>query len=118
MRTFTPPTRTFAPTILPSDSDDDQSPAMFFRPALPVGVNVFLWTDNTVQETQPPLADPRINLDGTISPGLRKMWAGGRTHIISDSEYQILLTAGYFASLGNIATLDTTTFDSTDTMGA
>lgn len=98
--TFTPPTRTFAPTILPDGDDtDDQSPAMFFRPSIPVGVNVFLWTDNTVQEVQPPLADARVNKDGTITPGLKKMWAGGRTHQISDSDWQILLTAGYAANL-------------------
>jgi len=96
VHTFTPPTRTFAPTILPDDDEvGDQSPAMFFRPAIPVGVNVWLWTDNSVQEVQPPLQDARLNADGTITPGYKKVWYGGRTNIISDEDYQTLLTAGY-----------------------
>lgn len=98
--TFTPPTRTFAPTILPDGDDtDDQSPAMFFRPSIPVGVNVWLWTDNTVQEVQPPLTNARINADGTITPGYKKVWYGGRTNPISDEDYGILLAAGYAANL-------------------
>lgn len=98
--TFTPPTRTFAPTILPDGDDtDDQSPAMFFRPSIPVGVNVWLWTDNTVQEVQPPLTNARINADGTITPGYKKVWYGGRTNPISNEDYGILLAAGYAANL-------------------
>lgn len=103
--TFTPPyhykngPNLFVPEIDMSKDPDGQSPMKFFNPHVPIGINVWLWTDNSIQESQPPLAEARLNKDGTITPGIKKLWGGGRTHQISDSEYVVLLAAGYGANL-------------------
>lgn len=97
--TFTPPTRYFVPEIDASKPKENQSPMSFFKATVPIGVNVWLWTDNSIQEVQPPLQDARVNKDGSITPGYKKLWGGGRTHPISDSEYVVLLAAGYSANL-------------------
>ena len=103
--TFTPPTHykngptLYVPEIDMTKDSGPQSPMKFFNPHVQIGINVWLWTDNSIQEVQPPLQDARLNADGTITPGYKKMWGGGRTHQISDSEYAMLLAAGYGANL-------------------
>ena len=103
--TFTPPTHykngsnLFTPPIAGDTPDWQREPAIYLTSDTPIAINVWLWTDNTINETQPPLKDARTNPDGTITPGYKKVWGGGRTHDISDGEYEMLLGAGYSANL-------------------
>ena len=103
--TFTPPTHyqggpnLFTPMINGDTPDWQKEPAIFMTSHTPIAINVWWWTDNTIQETQPPLTDARTNPDGTITPGYKKMWRGSGVHQITDSEYDILLGAGYSLNL-------------------
>lgn len=105
MHTFSPPTHysggpdLFTPMINGDTPNWQREPAIYLTSDTPIGINVWWWTDNTIQEVQPPLAVARVNPDGTITPGYKKLWGGGRTHQISDSEYAILLAAGYSLNL-------------------
>lgn len=103
--TFTVPTNykgqatQYTPMINEDTPDWQKEPAIYLKSGTPIGINVWWWTDNTIQEVQPPLKDARVNPDGSVTPGYIKVWCGGRTHQISDGEYAILLGAGYSANL-------------------
>ena len=80
-------------------SEADKRPAVYFKADIPKGVNVWLLTDNTISETQPTLYERRLNSDGTYTPGIQKVWLGGRTHTINANEVAILTAAGYGSSI-------------------
>lgn len=96
---FTPPTRTFVPTVRADTPESDRKPMIFFTPSIPIGVNVWLYTNNTISETQPPLWEKRLNADGTTTPGVQKVWYGGHSHEITAAEKVTLTAAGYGANI-------------------
>lgn len=99
--TFTPPTgKTFVPRVNADTPEEQQKPAIYFKADIPVGVNVWWWTDNTISEQQPPLWEKRTNPDGSVTPGVYKVWYGGHgPYAISDGEYTMLSAQGYGANL-------------------
>lgn len=99
--TFTPPNSgKFVPRVNADTPESEQKPFIFFKATVPIGANVWWWTDNTISQNQPPLWEPRTNPDGSITPGVRKVWYGGHgPYSITDGEYQMLSDAGYTASL-------------------
>ena len=100
-RFFTPPTRgQLVPRVNGDTPENQRKPAIYFKPEVLIGVNVWWYTNNTISEQQPPLWEPRTNADGSITPGVRKVWYGGHgPYPITDGEYQMLLGAGYSANL-------------------
>ena len=84
MPAFTPPTRTYVPTVRADTPEADKRPMIYFSPSVPVGVNVWWSTANVISETQPATAEE-----------VRKVWHGGRTHTITEDEAVILRAAGY-----------------------
>ena len=99
MPTFFPPRRTFVPQVAANAPRDKQQPMASWTPEIGVGVNVFLYTDNTISETQPPYWDAFTNSDGTVSPGVKKVWYGGHRSPITDDESAMLTAAGYGANI-------------------
>ena len=99
MASFTPPTRFTVPRVRADTPENDLTPNIYFKSDIPIGVNVWLDTANVISETQPPLAERRLNADGTYTPGVQKVWLGGRTHTINANEVAILTAAGYGASI-------------------
>ncbi len=97
MPTFTPPSRTTVPRVLPKTPEKDAKPSSYMKSDIPVGANVWLYTDNTISEQQPPLWEPRTNQDGSITPGVKKVWYGGHINDITSSEAVTLTAAGYGA---------------------
>jgi hypothetical protein len=85
------------PNVEPSKPLDTQSPWKFFAPEIPMGVNVWWWTNNTISEQQPPFWDAFTNADGSISPGVRKVYYGGHDNPVTSDEVVMLTAAGYGA---------------------
>ena len=88
----------------------------FWSEGVEVGINVFLYTNNTVSNFQPPYWEPFTNADGTVFPGVKKVWYGGHKNLITDAEAVILTAAGYGADITYDAIYDSSTYDSTDTL--
>ena len=99
MPLFTPPSRFNVPRVRANTPDNERTPHIYFKADIPIGANVWLWTDNTISESQPPLAERRLNADGTYTPGVQKVWHGGRTHTITADEAVLLTAAGYGANI-------------------
>ena len=97
--TFRTPGRTKVPLIEPNKPLDSQSPWKFFTPEIPMGVNVWWYTDNTISEAQPPFWDAFTNADGTVSPGVHKVYYGGHDNPITAAEVDMLTTAGYASNI-------------------
>ena len=100
MPAFTPPSRVMVPVVTPNVPMWQQRPFAYFKPSIPRGINVWIDTNNVVSEIQPPLWDERKvkDADGniiSITPGVKKVYYGGRTYQITDHEKQILVEAGY-----------------------
>ena len=114
MPLFTPPSRFTVPRVRADTPDNDLTPNIYFKSDIPIGVNVWLDTANVISETQPPLAERRLNADGTYTPGVQKVWHGGRTHTITDAEAVLLAAAGYGANITYPAIMDSSTYDSGD----
>ena len=95
MPVFTPPTRTYVPTFSADTPKNDRKPMEFFDPYIGIGVNVWLYTNNTISEVQPPGWEPETNDDGTITPGVKKVWYGGHSHTITEDEAVMLRAEGY-----------------------
>jgi hypothetical protein len=103
---FNPPRPTYVPRVLASMSKAEKRPMVYFAADIPVGQNIWWWTDGTISANQPPTAELT-----------RKVWLGGRKHMISDSEAAILTAAGYGAYITYPAIFDSSVYDSTDEMG-
>lgn len=96
---FRTPGRTKTPNIYPNKPLDEQSPWKFFASEISMGVNVWLWTDNTISEQQPPYWEPFTNADGTVSAGVKKVWYGGHDNPVTADEVVMLTTAGYASNI-------------------
>ena len=99
MPTFIPPSRFNVPRVRADTPDDQLTPSIYFTANIPIGANVWWWTDNTISETQPPLAEKRLNADGTYTQGVYKVWHGGHIHTITSDEAAMLTAAGYGANI-------------------
>ena len=95
MAIFTPPSRVKVPVVTPNVPLYQQRPFGYFKPSIPRGTNVWVYTDNTVSETQPPLWVPRTNADASITPGVKNVYYGGRSYEVTAPEVLILTAAGY-----------------------
>jgi len=100
MATFTPPSRVLVPVVTQNVPTWQQRPFAYFKPSIPRGINVWINTNNVVSEIQPPLWEERKVYDAegnllSITPGVKKVYYGGRTYEITDSEKHILIAAGY-----------------------
>lgn len=112
MPRFTPPSTYTVPRVAADTPEADLKPSIYFLSDIPKGDNVWWYTDNTITTAQPALWEPRTNADGTITPGVKKVWYGGHTHDITDSEAVILTTAGFGAYITYTAIFDSSTYDS------
>lgn len=97
---FTPPSRVMVPVVTPNVPKEQQRPFAYFKPSIPRGINVWIDTNNLVSETQPPLWEARQVLDAngnvlSTTPGVQKVFYGGRTYTITQNEKDILTAAGY-----------------------
>lgn len=95
MPTFTPPSRVMVPVVTPNVPLWQQRPFGYFKPSIPRGANVWVYTDNTISEQQPPLWQARTNRDGSITPGVQKVYYGGHIYEITADEAIMLTSAGY-----------------------
>lgn len=107
-------TPTFTPRTLSTLTEAENKPMTYFTPDIPKAENIWWWTDGTISSSQPALWEKRINQDGSVTPGVKKVWYGGGTAIISASEATILIAAGYGDCITYGATYDTSTYDSGD----
>lgn len=96
---FRTPGRTMVPNVEPNKPLGPQSPWKFFAPEIPMGVNVWLYTDNTISEQQPPYWDAFTNSDGTVTPGVKKVWYGGHDNPVTADEVVTLTAAGYGSNI-------------------
>ena len=99
MATFTPPSRTTVPRVRADTPENDRTPSIYFTSNIPIGVNVWVDTNNVISETQPAVAEARTNSDGSVTPGVKKVYLGGRSHTINATEVADLTAAGYGASI-------------------
>lgn len=99
MPTFIPPIRSYVPVIAANAPLDQRQPMASWSASIGRGVNVWLYTNNTISEVQPPYQKAFTNADGTVSPGVKKVWYGGHTHTITSSESVMLTAAGYGANI-------------------
>jgi hypothetical protein len=86
MPTFTPPIRTYNSPVINWKDKWSQSPMKFF--SIPNGVtgrgaNVFVTTDGTITETFPRWEN------------IAKVYYGGHSHYVTDTEKAALEAAGY-----------------------
>lgn len=100
MPTFTPPSPVLVPTISPATPKYQQRPFGYFKPSIPRGSNVWVDTNNLISTNQPPLwneqkiYDYQGNLVST-TPGVKKVYYGGRSYEITDTEAADLTAAGF-----------------------
>jgi hypothetical protein len=86
---FTPPTRSYTPSVTPLTPVWQQSPAKYFsKTNIPKPVNVFKLLDGTYTEQQPALWD-QIDL----------VYYGGHTYEVTSAEAAALTAAGYGADI-------------------
>jgi len=90
MPTFTPPSRTLVPVISPVVPRWQQRPFAYFKASIPRGVNVWVYTNNTISENQPP-----VWLATATQPGVKKVYYGGHSYEINSDEAVQLTAAGY-----------------------
>ena len=95
MATFTPPSRVMVPVVTPNVPLYQQRPFGYFKPSIPRGTNVWIYTNNIISEQQPPLWEAKTNSDGSITPGVKKVFYGGHSYEITADEVIILTAAGY-----------------------
>ena len=112
--TFTPPSRVLIPVITAATPKHQQRPFGYFKPSIPRGANVWIYTNNTVSEQQPLVWLPRTNADGSITPGVKKVFYGGHSYRIDENEVAVLTAAGYAANIAHDGILGTTTYDNGD----
>ena len=93
MPIFTPPVRLLGETTLASPHPGNQ----LYRHYVPrrVGVNVYVYADGTVGESDPPLGDITC----------QRVYHGGHIHTITDAEAAVLTAAGYGANIIGTATI-------------
>jgi hypothetical protein len=87
---FTPPSRVNVPVVSPTTPKYQQRPFAYFKASIPRGTNVWIYTNNTISETQPP-----VWVATDTQPGVKKVFYGGRSYEITQNEKQILTQAGY-----------------------
>lgn len=100
MPKFTPPLGAYMPVVTENVPTYQQRPWAYFKPQIRMGVNVWIYTDNTISETQPPLWEARTVTDSqgnivSVTPGVKKVYYGGHTYDITEGEKQMLTRAGY-----------------------
>lgn len=89
MATFTPPTKSYTPSVTPFTPVWQQSPAKFFsKTNIPKPVNVFKLLDGTYTEQQPTSWDQ-----------VAICYYGGHSYTVSAAEAAALTAAGYGANL-------------------
>jgi len=87
---FTPPVATLVPVITPVTPKWQQRPFAYFKPSIPRGANVWIWTNGVISTAQPPLW-----VATATAPGVAKVYYGGRTYDITDDEAVTLRNAGF-----------------------
>ena len=100
MPQFTPPSPVLVPVISPATPKHQQRPFAYFRPSIPRGSNVWVNTNNLISLTQPPLWNEQKIYDYqgnlvSVTPGVKKVYYGGRTYEITDTEAMDLTAAGF-----------------------
>lgn len=94
--TFTPPNTTDLSTWAEGASPLGVRLLSHFQRNVSVN-NVFIWSDNTVSEAQPPYLDRPD--DPTQTPYLSRVFYGGHTYTdVTDAEKALLTGAGYTVS--------------------
>ena len=91
---FTPPSRVNVPVVTPATPKYQQRPFGYFKASIPRGANVWIYTNNTISENQPPLWEATAT-----QPGVKKVFYGGRSYEITENEKNILTDAGYGANI-------------------
>ena len=94
MPVFTPPSRVNVPNVTANTPRWLQKPFVYFKPSIPRGTNVWVWTNGVISEQQPPLWIPTVN-----QPGVKTVYYGGRSYEISEAEAGHLTAAGYGADI-------------------
>jgi len=85
VKVFTPPTRgRYVPPVLPTTPTWQRHPMDHMTPYIPMPVNVFVLTDGTLTETQPPLWDQ-----------VASVYYGGHTYQVTQEQAAALTAAGY-----------------------
>lgn len=102
MPQFTPPSRIKTPVVTENVPKEQQRPFAYFKPSIDRYANVWINTFGVVSEIQPPLWEERRDYDRQgnlvrVTPGVKKVYYGGRTYDITDSEKNVLVNAGYAA---------------------
>ena len=90
MPKLTPPVATLVPVVSPVVPKYKQRPFAYFKPSIPRGANIWVWTNGTISTAQPPLWIPTAT-----QPGVARVYYGGRTYDISQDEATILTNAGF-----------------------
>ena len=90
MPKFTPPVANLVPVITPATPKWQQRPFGYFKPSIPRGANVWIWTNGTISTAQPPLWVATATM-----PGVAKVYYGGRTYDITNDEAVTLRNAGF-----------------------
>jgi hypothetical protein len=104
MPVFTPPTPIFVPVVSPNVPKYQQRPFAYFRPSIPRGSNVWVNTNNLISEIQPAVWQEQkiYDYEGnlvSVTPGVKKVYYGGRSYEITDTEAMELTAAGYGANI-------------------
>ena len=90
MPKFTPPVATLVPVITPVTPKWQQRPFAYFKPSIPRGANVWIWTNGTISTAQPP-----VWVATATAPGDSYVYYGGRTYDITNDQATILRNAGF-----------------------
>ena len=90
MPKFTPPVATLVPVITPVTPKWQQRPFAYFKPSIPRGANVWVWTNGTISTAQPP-----VWVATATAPGVSYVYYGGRTYDITNDQATILRNAGF-----------------------
>lgn len=104
MPVFTPPSPVLVPVISPAVPKHQQRPFAYFKPSIPRGSNVWVNTNNYISTTQPAvwqetkIYDAKGNLL-SVTPGVKKVYYGGRSYEITDTEAADLTAAGFGANI-------------------
>jgi hypothetical protein len=78
------------PVISPNVPKVQQRPFAYFKPSIERGANVWVWTNGTISEAQPPLWQATETM-----PGVKSVYYGGHSYEITDDEAVTLTAAGY-----------------------
>ena len=90
MPVFTPPSPVLVPVISTATPKHQQRPFAYFKPSIPRGSNVWVYTNGVISVNQPPLWDAVGS-----TPGVKTVYYGGRSYEISDAEASDLTAAGF-----------------------